>query len=252
MHGGIPDRTVLSDAPVVNGFLGIVSMASHFLIVGHRGWPARFPENTLSGHIAASEVADAVELDVRRSADGKLALAHDPVLGGLSVPDTPWSELCQLDLGDGHHPALLDEVLAALPDTPMQLEVKNLPMDPGYEPDHRLALETAERARPGDMVTGFNPDMLVAVRRSYPDVATALCIPGASDVDEAVKHCLDAGHRALVPQHSLIDDELNLDLEVYPWTVNDPIRALELAELGVTGIITDEPGLMHDTFRSGR
>lgn len=225
-------------------------MGALFRIVGHRGWPSRYPENTLGGFIAAAEVADMVELDVRRSADGKLALAHDPTLGGRIVSETQWSDLCQLDLGSGHSPALLDEVMAALPDTPIQLEVKNWPLDPGFEPDHRLALETAGRARPGDLVTSFNPETLTAVRRSFPDVATGLAVPGAMAFDEAVRLCLDAGHRALVPEQSLIDKELDLEVEVYPWTVNGPDRARELVELGVTGIITDDPGLMRDVFRS--
>lgn len=225
-------------------------MSNVFLIVGHRGWPSRYPENTLSGFIAAAEVADAVELDVRRSGDGKLVLSHDPILGGRVVSDTPWSELGELDLGQGHYPALLDEVMAALPDTPIQLEVKNWPLDPGFEPDHRLALETADRARPGDTVTSFNPETLVAVRRSYPDVATGLAVPAALSLDESVKQCLDAGHRALVPEHSLIDRELNVEVSVFPWTVNRPDRARELADFGVTGIITDDPALMRDVFRS--
>lgn len=225
-------------------------MDNQFFTVGHRGWPTRFPDNTLSGLIAAAEVADAVEVDIRRSADGKLVLAHDPVLGGLSVPDTPWSRLCEVDLGGGHYPALLDEAMPALPDTPMQLEVKNSPLGPGFEPDHRLALETAERARPGDIVTSFNPETLAAVRRSYPDTATGLAVPAAFALDEAVKQCLDAGHQTLVPDHSLITDELNVEIAVYPWTVNHPDRARKLVEFGVTGIITDDPGLIHDTLRS--
>ena len=113
------------------------------VVVGHRGWPRRFPDNTLTGFLAASAVADAIELDVRRSADGKLVLSHDPTVAGLVVSETPWSVLAELDLGDGHKPALLDEALAALPDTPVQLEVKNVPDQPGFEPDHRLALEAA-------------------------------------------------------------------------------------------------------------
>lgn len=218
--------------------------------MGHRGWPALYPDNTLSGFLAAAAVADAVELDVRRSSDGKLILAHDPVLGGLHVVETPWSVLCELDLGQGHHPALLDEILAALPSTPIQLEVKNSPIDPGFEPDHRLALETAERARPGDIVTGFNRDTLAAVRRVFPNVATGLAIPAWSALDEGVKHCLDAGHAALVPDHSLITAGLRVELDVYPWTVNDVSRARELLDFGVTGIITDDPGLIATTLRS--
>lgn len=225
-------------------------MSAPYAVIGHRGWPTRYPENTLGGFIAAADVADAVELDVRRSSDGKLVLSHDPYLGGLSVPETTWSELVEIDLGDGHHPALLDEVLAALPGTPAQLEVKNMPMEPGFEPDHRVALETAERARPEDTVTGFNADSLAAVRRAFPDTATGLCVPAAVDLDEAIEQCMRAGHGALIVEHTLVDRETDAELALYPWTVNDPVRAVELVELSVAGIITDDPGLMADTFRS--
>jgi glycerophosphoryl diester phosphodiesterase len=230
----------------------LFAMTDHFSVIGHRGWPARFPDNTLSGFLAAAQIADGVEMDVRRSMDGKLVLSHDSSLGGLAVHETSWSELCELDLGDGHHPALLDEVLAALPATPAQLEVKNRPMDAGFEPDHRLALETAERARPGDIVTGFNPESLTAVRRVFPEVVTGLCVPAGVTLDEAVNLCLDAGHAALVPEHSLVTSRLNVELQVFPWTVNDPDRAGELVQLGVAGIITDEPGLMSTSLRSDR
>lgn len=224
-------------------------MDTQIAVVGHRGWPTRFPDNTLSGFMAAAHVADWIELDIRRSSDGKLVLSHDPDLVGLPVSGTRWSQLAELDLGEGHHPVLLDEAMAALPGTPLQLEVKNLPIDSGFEPDHRIALEVAERSREGDMVTGFNPESLAAVRRVFPDVSTGLCVPAAVSLDEAVKHCLDAGHDALVPAHTLIDTNVNADLRVYPWTVNDPHRAFELAELEVAGIITDDPGLMADTLR---
>ena len=250
MLGGIPVRTVLSVSRVVNGFLGLITANHQITVVGHRGWPNRYPENTLSGFLAAATVAGMVELDVRRSGDGKLVLSHDPQLAGYPVAETPWSKLCLLDLGDFHHPALLDEALAALPDTPVQMEIKNLPLDPGFEPDHRLALEAAERVRPGDIVTCFNPETVATVRRIFPDVPTGLVIPASVALDEAVKHCLDAGHAALVPHHSLIRDPPNVDLDVYPWTVNDPVRARELADLGVTGIITDDPGMITETLRS--
>ncbi len=219
-------------------------MSLDFSVVGHRGWPDRYPENTLAGCIAAAEVADAVEIDVRRCGDGRLVLSHDPFLGGLPVGDTPWASLSGIDLGEGHHPALLDEVLAALPDTPVQMEVKNWPGEPGFEPDHRLALETAHRARPGDVVTGFYPDSIAAVRRIYPNVTTGLCIPGAVAFGEAVDHCVDAGHEVLVAESSLIAAPLNVPLRVFAWTVNDLQRTRELVEIGVTGIITDDPGLI--------
>lgn len=244
MFRGFPGRNVLCGVWLVNGFLRIVCRVTQFFVVGHRGWPARFPENTLSGLLAAAHVGDAVEVDIRRSADGKLVLSHDPALGGLTVASSSWDELSELDLGGGHHPALLDEALAALPDTAVQMEVKNFPGEPGFEPDHRLALEAAERCRPGDVVTGFNPETVAMVRRTFANVTTGLCIPPGVDLDTGFEMCTDGGHEVLVPHFSLVSGPSNPDVSVYPWTVNDPEVARNLVEWGATGIITDDPGLI--------
>ena len=221
-------------------------------VVGHRGWPARFPDNTLAGFLAAAAVAESVETDIRRSADGKLALSHDPDINGLQVADQPWSVLGELDLGDGHRPALLDEAIAAIPGTQFQLEVKNLPNEPGFEPDHRLGLEAAERARPGDMVTSFNWTTLGAVRRVFPDVTTGVVVGGPGDIDQAINLCLDAGHPALVPSIELpltgIERAVEAGLQVYPWVVDEADLIEELADLGVSGIITDDPARIRDAL----
>lgn len=217
-------------------------------VVGHRGWPTIYPDNTLPGFLAATSVVDGVEMDIRRSGDGKLVLSHDPTLGGLVVSETPWSVLAEVDLGDGHHPALLDEVLPILDGSHAQLEVKNTPGEPGFEPDHRLALETAERARTTDLVTSFNPSTVAAVRRHFPDVATGLAIGAFGDIDDAVRLCLETGHVAIIPLQTMLrrppDEALDAGLAVYPWVVNDPSRARELVDWGVSGIITDDPGLI--------
>ena len=224
------------------------------LTIAHRGWPTRFPDNTLSGFLAASVIADAIELDVRRSLDGKLVLSHDPDLLGLIVSETPWSVLAELDLGGGHHPVLLDEALAAVPSTPVQIEIKNDPDEPGFERDHRLALEAADRARPGDLVTSFNPATVEAVRRVYEQVQTGLAVAGTGTLDQHVMYCVDAGHVALVPHHQMIRETLDLatreGIDLFPWTVNDPNRVMELVEFGVSGIITDDPHLTFTTLES--
>ena len=215
------------------------------VVVGHRGWPARFPDNTLAGFLAAATVAGTIETDVRRSGDGKLVLSHDPILGGLTVAEQPWSILGEVDLGDGHRPALLDEAIAAVPGTSFQFEIKNMPDEPGFEPDHRLALEAAERARPGDTVTSFNWATVAAVRRVFPDVATGVLVDGRGDIDLAIGECLNVGHPALAPFVQLpvlgMARAVESGLLVYPWVVDDPERVIELAGIGVSGIITDDP-----------
>ncbi len=216
------------------------------VMVGHRGWPERYPDNTLAGFLAASAVVSEVELDVRRSGDGKLILSHDPTLGGMPVHETDWAVLAEQDLGDGHHPALLDEVVAALPGTRVQFEIKNDPWEPGFEPDHRRALEAAERARPGDIITSFNPETLKRVREVFSEMRTGYLVTGGGSMAELVEHCRSAGHEMLIPDHRMITEPMKSvgGLSYGTWTVNDVDRAKQLADWGVESIITDNPGLL--------
>lgn len=69
------------------------------LVIGHRGSPRRAPENTESSIAAAIEDgADAVEIDVRLTADGVPVVIHDPTLelaplSPIEVAQTTLAEL---------------------------------------------------------------------------------------------------------------------------------------------------------------
>jgi glycerophosphoryl diester phosphodiesterase len=63
-----------------------------------------------------------------------------------------------------------------------------------------------------------------------------------------VAQTVSAGHRALHPHHSLVTDSLvdlahRNDLAVNVWTVDEPERIRQLAQLGVDCIITNVPDL---------
>ncbi len=219
---------------------------------GHRGWPSRFPDNVLAGIRAAATVAAGVEVDIRRTADGRLVLAHDPVLAGKAVAEHHWQELAVVDIG-GHTPALLED-LVDLP-VPLDLEVKNDPSEPGFEPDHRTALEVADWARPGDVVTSFWWPSVDAVRRHRPHVATGLLFTAGIDWKAAVRHAVEAGHGWLAPEFDVIGPELvaaasRAGIELAAWTVDDPSEAARLAELGVAAIISNRPGELITDYRS--
>ena len=218
-------------------------------VVGHRGWPTRYPDNVIEGIAAALEVADMVEVDVRSSGDGQLILSHDPAIGDRPVASTPWAELAPMDVGRGFHPARLEDLLDRFPTSPFNLEVKNLPGDPGFDPGHGLALEVAARARPGDLLTCFYWPSVDAVRVEFPDVATGLLVDSGWDVAGAVDHALAKGHVGIMVQWEfalesgpacLVAHEAGLAVGV--WTLNDPSLVGELASIGVTAIITDDPG----------
>lgn len=211
---------------------------------GHRGWPSRYPDNTAAGIQAAAWVAAGVEIDVRRSADGRLVLSHDPEIAGHVVAANPWSVLAGISI-EGHSPALLEDVLE-VPAT-LDLEVKNDPTEPGFDPTHRLAMDVAAHARSGDVVTSFWWPSMDAVRACGSDAATGLLFAAPVDPVAAIRHAVDHGHCSIAPHHVLIDATLmqvarTEGIGVVAWTVDDVEEAIRLAELGVAAIITNRPG----------
>jgi len=102
------------------------------LILGHRGYSAKYPPNTLLAFKKAIEYgADGVELDVWRTKDGKIIVSHDgnlkKVFGvDVNVKDSTYEELLQYDL-EGEKIPLLEEVYKELPSWAIiNVEIKSL------------------------------------------------------------------------------------------------------------------------------
>jgi glycerophosphoryl diester phosphodiesterase len=101
------------------------------LVLGHRGYRAKYPENTLLAFSKAFECgADGVECDLQKSADGRYVVIHDPRVDRVSngrgeVGSMRFDELRHLDFGGGERIAELAELLAAIPaDRYLDLELK--------------------------------------------------------------------------------------------------------------------------------
>jgi len=212
----------------------------------HRGSTERARENTLASFRAARECgADGVELDVRTTADGVLVVHHDPLLDGR-----PLAGLDAADL-----PAWLPTLEAALGECSglaVDIEVKNLPTEAGYDPDERTAVATAElvtRLGPASpvVISAFSMTTLDAARAAAPLVATGWLTLAAFDQLEALHLAVARGHRALHPRHEAVTPELvaaahDLGVAVNAWTVDDPARVRELAAAGVDAVITNAVG----------
>jgi len=107
-------------------------------VFAHRGCTRGFVENTLDAFAEAHRLgADGVELDVRLTVDGGLAVHHDAeipglgVIGALGVADLP------------AHVPLLADVLAVCDGMVVNVEIKNAPQDPGWDPGEAVAALTA-------------------------------------------------------------------------------------------------------------
>ena len=195
------------------------------LVIAHRGACWNAPENTLEAfELAIEEGADYVEFDVR-DRNGELVVCHDP--------DPPAGV------------ATLEEALALLCGrVGLAVELK--------EPN--LAERTLQAIGKHDVDDGeliflsFLADTLDAVLRLQPGVRTGLHLGPRPDPSRGMRFWgVGFGEPA---QPEPIRRAQSLELATLVFTVNDPARMRELAELGVTGIFSDRPGLLRETLAS--
>ena len=210
------------------------------LVLGHRGASAAAPENTPEAFRLADEMgADGIELDVRRVADGRLLIAHDPLPESLDEVDL-------LGL------ATLDEALDACGDRMLvNVEIKNWPADAGFDPTMAMVEPVVELLRRRGaaavsrwLISSFSWDTLDACRAAAPEFATAWLVSSIG-VDR-IETIVDAGHAAVHPWEPSVTAEFverchDAGLAVNTWTCNDPARLAELADLAVDGVCTDVP-----------
>lgn len=215
------------------------------LIYAHRGASADHPENTLPAFLAAHEQgSDWVELDVHLAADGELVVVHDQSYAdGRQVDEHPGAT----------RPAtvpLLDAALDACAGMGVNIEIKVT--RPGTDlADRVVELVGSRRAAGADQpicISSFDEGTLDRVRSLDPAVDTAqLFFDLAADPD-GVERAASKGAVAINPWDPFVDAALvercsALGLAVNPWTVDDRSRIIELAALGVAGIITNTPAL---------
>ena len=216
-------------------------------VFAHRGCTQGFTENTLDAFAEARRLgADGVELDVRLTIDGGLAVHHDAEIPGLGA-------IAELGVGDlPVHVPLLPDVLAVCEGMVVNVEIKNAPQDPGWDSGEAVAALTAgaiEEAGWTDrvIVSSFQPATLLAVQAADSRLALGALWGFATDPGSALAEAIAAGFRAVHPFVSSVTPELvaaahSAGLAVNVWTVNAPDDLRAMVELGVDTVITDRLG----------
>jgi glycerophosphoryl diester phosphodiesterase len=214
------------------------------LVLAHRGASAAFPENTAAAFEAAGRLgADGVELDVRLTADGQLAVHHDERYGD----GRPVCEVAAADRPEGV--LLLAEALAACGPLLVNVELKNAPIDVDFDPDSGIA-DVAAAALDGYVETVlascFYLPTLDRLGAVAPNLRRAWLLSVVSDATDAVATAADHGCVAIHPHETALDAAFvalahDAGLAVNTWTVDEPARLLELAAWGVDGIVTNVP-----------
>lgn len=213
-------------------------------VLAHRGASKVERENTLVAFATAALLgADAVELDVRRTADGVLVVHHNAHLDDGRI-------ICSIDAFDvPEHVPTLSDALDACAGMWVNLEIKNDPSEPDFDPQDWVAEQTmALLERRGEperwLMSSFRIETMDRCRTIAPHIRTAWL---TSIVPDDVVAILEAhGHRILHPWYKLlgrhvIDACHAAGIEVNTWTCDDPDRMRELIEWGIDGICTNVP-----------
>ena len=264
------------------------------VVIGHRGAAATHPENTLLSFEAALDAgAQILESDVHLTRDGIPILLHDPSLERTTNGDglaaaLDWSEIAERDAGyqfasaggrfpfrgQGIQVARLDAAFAAFPDARFNLEIKS--EDPrASQATLDLILEHDRAAR--TLVTaGEDPIMeilLGALAEHAARPALGACLGDLLQIVRAALEGASPAARAAVPAHvmalqipadfageplatpTLIDFAHAAGIQVHVWTINDLAQTEALVQMGVDGVITDDPGAMahwKQSWQTGR
>ena len=189
-----------------------------FEIQAHRGNDAVVLRRLLAANPSS------IEADVGLSADG-LVVAHDTDLrdaSGLTV----------------------EELLAAAGDTPVVLEAKCFP---DATPGPSEFVRALRPLLPAVSVASFDERVIGAIARLRPETPITLLFERPPHTASAAR---TLGPRQDIVTRDLIEGAHAAGVRVVPWTVNDVQRMAELIDLGVDGVVTDQPALAHAVLAS--
>jgi glycerophosphoryl diester phosphodiesterase len=232
-------------------------------IVAHRGYSAKYPENTLAAFQAAVDLGvDAVELDVRRTKDGEIVVLHDAMLDRTTDGSGPlaaytWEELQMFSAGEWFDATFRAERIPRLADVfpilrdraELLIEIK----ETGIE-DAVVRLIWAHGALGSVSCGSFDRGSILAVRKLDP--AIPVCLIAVSCESKDVPALVKAGIRGVNLEYHHLSPELlevlhDAKLAVNAWTVDAAADLGRLAAMGVDAITTNDPAELRSLLFPG-
>jgi glycerophosphoryl diester phosphodiesterase len=144
---------------------------------------------------------------------------------------------------------LLADVLAVCDGMVVNVEIKNDPRDPGYDPTEAVAALTAAAIDEAGwttrvIVSSFQVSTLRAVQAADGRLALGALWPVAGSHADALAQAVEAGWKAVHPfvvgvNPELVEQAHRAGLEVNVWTVNAPEDIAACIRMGVDAVITD-------------
>ena len=234
-------------------------------IIAHRGASDDAPENTVAAfQLGWEQKADACELDIRLSKDGRIVAIHDSTTRRTArvsrrVSAQTLEKLRSLDAGSwkgaqwkGERIPTLEEVLGTVPDGKrLFIEIK---CGPEVLPEMERVLNASGKNAQQSVIIGFDFATMKQAREHFPHsaiywVASPKKWSGGKrpSADALIAKAKSANLDGLdLDRRFAIDGEFvsrvkDAGLKLCVWTVNDAAVAGKLVALGVDGITTNRP-----------
>ncbi len=236
------------------------------VIIAHRGYRRRFPENTLAAFAAAFDSgAPMVELDVTLTRDRRAVVLHDDTLerttdGRGPVRDFTLDELKRLDAGSWFDPRFAGERLPSLEEAldlcaargMVNIEIKAGAFEAGRAADaieEQVLRAVAQRDMTARvLISSFDARFLerIAERPTAPAIGLLTAARTASD---PLALCQRLRAFSWHPDHRSVTAEKvrgmhAAGIRVLAYTVNRPADFLHLLQMGADGVFSDDPPLL--------
>ncbi|MBI5385444.1 MAG: hypothetical protein HZA90_12265 [Verrucomicrobia bacterium] len=274
----------LAQAAETNTPVGKLLAMDRPLVIAHRGYSALAPENTLpSFRYALTAAVDFVELDYYHSRDGVPVVLHDPTLDRTTDARKRWggsnhlvsakslAELQTLDAGAWFSSTFAGTKLLRLEEALdfIQREGLTLIECKGGEAAACVQLLRNKHLVNHVMVQSFDWDYLREFHRLAPEQVLGALGPPSKHADGRkltaaerqlsaawLDRARDTGAQVIV-WSSQINKEAVIaaherGLKVWVYTIDDPAAATKLLDLGVDGIISNNPAIIWKALATRR
>lgn len=241
-------------------------------IYAHRGYSAKYPENTLIAFAKALEYnADGIECDIQLTKDSVPVIIHDEKIDRTSngtgfVKDYTYQELLSFDFahykpGDyGKLPIMtLRELLVLISDAQksitLNIELKNDHF--AYNGMEEIILNEVKVFEDDIEIiySSFNHSSLKLIKELQPTAQTAALVE--NERDDLITYLKTLKVDGIHPSILILDEEIIQELianhiYVNVYTINDAALAQRLADNKVAGVFTDYCKEMKETLLYGK
>ena len=222
-------------------------------IIAHRAGATHAPENTEAAvtWVLKNKHSDIIEVDVTITRDEKLVLAHDKDLMKQGddprvIGETLYDDLKDVDVGtyfgeefEGETLQTLDQFLHRVKDErEVILEFKHGLGTPLIE--QTIAAVREHKLQESVILMSLELEEIRLIQELAPEIRVGYF----ASVEAGDLATLDVdimGLKDSLIEPSLIEELHSREVLIYVWTIDEPSRMLELALLGVDGLITNDP-----------